>query len=83
MYLSRGVIEADLGDRRAAVSDMKAALQLADHMHNYRGSADVGGTLAQTFFEAGQLQEALDAIDAAIQANSRIPNDSYLALTLR
>ena len=29
VYLSRGVIEAGLGDRRAAVSDMKAALELS------------------------------------------------------
>jgi CHAT domain-containing protein len=79
VYLSRGVIEADLGNRSAAVSDMKAALQLADHMHNYRGLTDVGGTLAQTYFDAGQLQEALEAIDAAIQANSKIPNELYLA----
>jgi CHAT domain-containing protein len=79
VYLSRGVIEADLGDRGAAVYDMRAALQLADHMHNYRGLTDVGGTLAQTYFDAGQLQEALKVIDAAIQANSEIPNELYLA----
>jgi CHAT domain-containing protein len=78
VYLSRGVIKANLGDRAAAISDMKAALQLADHMHNYRGLTDVGGTLAQTYFDAGQLQEALNAIDAAIQANSKIPNELYL-----
>jgi CHAT domain-containing protein len=79
VYLSRGVIESDLGDRSAAISDMKTALQLADHMHNYRGLTDVGGTLAQTYFDGGKLQEALHAIDAAIQANSKIPNELYLA----
>jgi tetratricopeptide (TPR) repeat protein len=79
VYLSRGIIEADFGDRSAAASDMQTALRLADHMHNYRGLTDVGGTLAQTYFDEGQLQEALEAIDAAIQANGRIPNELYLA----
>ena len=40
---------------------------------------DVGGTLAQTYFENGRLQEALDAINAAIRANTNIPNELYLA----
>jgi CHAT domain-containing protein len=79
VYLSRGIIEADLGDRGAAVSDMQTALHLAENMHNYRGLTDVGGSLAQTYFDEGQLQEALEAIDAAIQANSQIPNELYLA----
>ena len=79
VYLSRGTIEASLGNRSAAVSDMRTALGLADHMHNFRGLTDVGGTLAQTYFDNGQLHEALDAINAAIQANTNIPNELYLA----
>ena len=51
----------------------------ANHMHNFRGLTDVGGTLAQTYFDNGQLHEALDAINAAIQANTNIPNELYLA----
>ena len=79
VYLSRGTIEASLGNRNAAISDMRTALGLADHMHNFRGLTDVGGTLAQTYFDSGQLHEALDAINAAIQANTNIPNELYLA----
>jgi len=48
IYLSRGTIEANLGDRNAAISDMLTAFGLADHMHNFRGLTNVGGTLAQT-----------------------------------
>ena len=51
VYLSRGTIEASLGNRSAAVSDMRTALGLADHMHNFRGLTDVGGTLAQSYFD--------------------------------
>lgn len=79
LYLSRGTIEANLGNRSAAVSDMWTALGLADHMHNFRGMTNVGGTLAQTYFDGGQFDEALDAINAAIQANTNIPNELYLA----
>jgi len=79
LYLSRGTIEAKLGNPNAAIADMRTALDLANHMHNFRGLTDVGGTLAETYFDNGQLHEALDAINAAIQANTAIPNELYLA----
>lgn len=79
VYLSRGTIEAKLGDRSSAISDLREALSLANNMHNFRGLTDVGGTLAQTYFDSGQLHEALDAINSAIQANTNIPNELYLA----
>jgi CHAT domain-containing protein len=79
VYLSRGTIEANLGNQSAAISDMRTALGLADHMHNFRGLTDIGGTLAQTYFDSEQLHEALDAINAAIQANTKIPDELYLA----
>ena len=79
VYLSRGMIEANLGNRSAAIVNMRTALGLADRMRNFRGLTDVGGTLAQTYFDSGQLPEALDAINAAIQANTNIPNELYLA----
>lgn len=78
LLLSRGTIEAKLGDPNAAIADMRTALGLADHMHNFRGLTDVGGTLAETYFDNGRLHEALDAINAAIQANTNIPNELYL-----
>ena len=58
---------------------MRTALGLADHMRNFRGLTDVGGALAETYFDSGRLQEALDAVNAAIQANTNIPNELYLA----
>jgi CHAT domain-containing protein len=79
VFLSRGTIEAKLGNLNAAISDMRTALGLSDHMHNFRGLTDVGGTLAQTYFDNGRPHEALDAINAAIEANTRIPNELYLA----
>jgi CHAT domain-containing protein len=79
LYVSRGRIEAKLGNPSAAIANLRRALGLADHMHNFRGLTDVGGTLAETYFDNGQMQEALDAINAAIQANTNIPDELYLA----
>ena len=78
-YLSRGRINSDLGNQGAAIADYQTALDLANHMHNYRGLTDVGGTLAQTYLDSGDLGAALSAINAAIQANTNIPNELYLA----
>jgi CHAT domain-containing protein len=86
LYLSRGIIDVKIGDANAAFADMRTALGLADHMHNFRGLTNVGGTLAQTYFDSGRMPEALDAINAAIQANTNIPDELYLApanLTLK
>jgi CHAT domain-containing protein len=79
LYLSRGTIESKLGNPNAAIADMRTAIGLADRMHNFRGLTDVDGTLAETYFDNGRLREALDAINAAIQANTNIPNELYLA----
>lgn len=79
LYLSRGTIEAELGNTDDAITDMRTALGLAGHMHNFRGLTDVGGTLAETYFDDGRLPEALDTINAAIRANTNIPNELYLA----
>jgi CHAT domain-containing protein len=79
LYLSRGRIEAKFGNQNAAISDMQAALGLAARMHNFRGLTDVGGALAETYFDNGRSQEALDTVNAAIQANTNIPDELYLA----
>ena len=79
LYLSRGRIEAKFGNQNAAISDMQTALGLAARMHNFRGLTDVGGALAETYFDNGRSQEALDTVNAAIQANTNIPDELYLA----
>lgn len=79
LYLSRGTVELKRGNLNGAFSDMKTALDHADRMHNYRGLTYVGGTLAETYFTTGQLREALKSINAAIEANTHIPNELYLA----
>jgi CHAT domain-containing protein len=78
LYVSRGFIESKRGDFKAAITDYSAALQLAGQMNNFRGQTDAAGMLAQTYFDSGDLQDALGAVDSAIDANTQIPDELYL-----
>ena len=78
VYISRGSISRDRGNWDAAISDYLTALRLADHMHNFRGATDAGGLLAQAYLQRGNLSGALDSINSAIEANTRIPDELYL-----
>jgi CHAT domain-containing protein len=79
VYVSRGFINLNRGDVRDAVADYTRALQLAEHMRNYRGVNDAAGMLAQTYFDSGDLQNALSSVNTAIEANTNIPDELYLA----
>ena len=46
--------------------------------HNYRGVTDAGGLLAQAYQHDGNLPDALAAINRAIHANTKIPDELYL-----
>lgn len=78
LYVSRGFIDANRGDVKAAITDYSAALQLANQMHNFRGQTDAAGMLAQTYLDSGSLKDALDAVNSAIGANTHIPDELYL-----
>jgi CHAT domain-containing protein len=78
LYVSRGFIDANRGDIKAAIADYSAALRLADQMHNFRGQTDAAGMLAQTYLDSGDLNDALHAVNSAIDANTHIPDELYL-----
>jgi len=78
VYLSRGSIERDRGDWTAAVSDYEKTLEISRRISNYRGVADAGGLLAQAYEHASNLPGALAAINNAIDANTKIPEELYL-----
>lgn len=67
-----------MADLPAAVADFRAALNLSQHMENYRGITDAGGELASAYLKSGQLQNALAAVNSAIEANTHIPDELYL-----
>jgi CHAT domain-containing protein len=78
VYLSRGNIYRDRGDWDHAIHDYKESIRYSTEMVNNRELADAGGLLAQAYKRTGNLPAALDAIDAAISANAKLPEELYL-----
>jgi CHAT domain-containing protein len=78
VYISRGSIEQVQGQLRPAVEDYDQAVSISRRIGNYRGITDAAGLLAQTYEQGNQLPEALAAINEAIDANTKIPDELYL-----
>jgi len=78
VLISRGAIEREQGSIPAAVADLKQAVSLSKGIDNYRGIVDAGGQLAITYVKQQRLPDALAAIDTAIDANTKIPDELYL-----
>ena len=78
VYLSRGTINKERGDWNAAVADYQRSVDFSSKISNYRGVTDAGGLLAQAYQHNGNLPDALAAIDRAIDANTKIPDELYL-----
>jgi CHAT domain-containing protein len=78
VYITRGVVNQDRGDWASAITDFKTGLAYSTKIGSYRGMTDAGGLLAAAYEHQGDLRDALDAIDDAIQANTKIPDELYL-----
>jgi CHAT domain-containing protein len=78
VYISRGSIEKQQGDLSAAVTDYQQAIFISQRIENYRGVVDAGGLLALAYEKQNHLTEAIEAVDAAITANTKIPDELYL-----
>jgi CHAT domain-containing protein len=74
---TRGEIYASMGDWSRAVADYKTAADYARHISYWRGLSEGNGPLARAYEHQGQLQEALSAVNEAIEANERIPDELY------
>jgi tetratricopeptide (TPR) repeat protein len=75
---TRGSVYEDLGDPSRAISDYQEALDDAAQLDLWRGISEVGGRLALVYEHQGKLQQALEAINRAIDANTQIPDELYL-----
>jgi len=60
-----------------AVSDMEQAVGYAKQLSYWRGLTQVDGALAEAYIHEGALQQALFAINEAIEANKNIPDELY------
>ena len=78
VYLSRGTINKERGDWNAAIADYQQSVDFSSKISNYRGVTDAGGLLAQAYQHNGNLPDALAAINRAIDANTKIPDELYL-----
>ena len=78
VLLSRGEIERKEGNPAAAIADYQQVIFLCQKISYYRGIVNAGGELALAYEKEQKLPEANTAIDAAIHANTQIPDELYL-----
>jgi CHAT domain-containing protein len=74
---SRASVYEDLGQWDSAIADFNQALSYATQLGYWRGITQVGGELAGAYERQNDFQKALTAVDEAITANKRIPDELY------
>jgi CHAT domain-containing protein len=77
LYRTRATVYERMGQWDQAMSDYTKAIQFASELSYWRGLTEVEGSLAQAYLHQGKLQDALAAIDDAIRANEKIPDELY------
>jgi CHAT domain-containing protein len=78
VLISRGSIERQQGNLTAAIADFQQVVSISQRIDNYRGIVDAGGELAIAYEQQHKLPDALNSIDAAISANTKISDELYL-----
>jgi CHAT domain-containing protein len=66
-----------MGQWDRAVSDLTLSSQYASQLSYWRGLTQINALLAQAYMHEGALQPALNAINEAIEANKKIPDELY------
>jgi len=66
-----------MGQWDEAISDLNRSAGYARQLSYWRGLTQVDGLLAQAYLHQGALHPALTAIDEAIDANRKIPDELY------
>jgi CHAT domain-containing protein len=77
LFLSRSAVFEDLGLWDRALDDLSQALSLAKQLDYWRGITQSGGELAKAYEHQGDLKQGILAINEAIEANKRIPDELY------
>jgi CHAT domain-containing protein len=75
---SRGAIERQQGNLSGAVGDYQKAVLLSQKIDDYRAIVDTAGQLAQVYEQQQNLPDAMTAVDEAIAANTKIPDELFL-----
>ena len=77
LYQTRAGVYERMGQWDRAISDLTLSSQYANRLLYWRGLTQVNGLLAKAYLHEGALQPALDAINQAIEANQKIPDELY------
>ena len=77
LYQTRAGVYERMGQWDRAISDLTQSSQYANQLSYWRGLTQVDGLLAKAYMHQGALQPALDAINEAIEANKKIPDELY------
>jgi CHAT domain-containing protein len=77
LYQERARVYERMNNWNQAVLDLDQASQYAKQLSYWRGLTEADGLLAEAYLHQGALQSALTAIDEAIGANKKIPEELY------
>ncbi len=77
LYQTRAGVYERMGQWDKSISDLGRSAQYAKQLSYWRGLTQVDGLLALAYLHEGALQPALTSIDAAIDANRKIPDELY------
>ena len=77
LYQTRAGVYEQMGEWDQAIADYLAAVQYAKQLSYWRGLTQVDGSLAKAYLHQGALHPALAAVNEAIGANRKIPDELY------
>lgn len=77
LYQTRADVYERMGNWAQAISDLTQSAQYTKKLSYWRGLTQVDGLLASAYLHQGALQPALAAINEAIDANRKIPDELY------
>ncbi len=77
IYQVRAGVYQRMGQQDLAIADLSKSAQYARTLNYWRGLTQVDGLLAKAYLQKGSLQPALASINAAIEANRKIPDELY------
>jgi CHAT domain-containing protein len=77
LYQTTADVYERMGQWDQAISDLNRSAVYSKQLFYWRGLTQVDGLLAKAYLHQGALQPALTAIDEAIDANRKIPDELY------
>jgi CHAT domain-containing protein len=77
LYRARALVYQQMNEWNQAIGDYQKAIKDAKQLSYWRGISESDGLLAKAYLHQGMLNQALCAIDEAIDANKQIPDEMY------